>query len=92
MSHSEISGWLQTIAESRRRVRESISLPAAWAVGAACKTVYSVLQLPGKPPMTRLAQLARSHYFNIARARQDLGYEPAISTAEGVRRLAVSGL
>jgi nucleoside-diphosphate-sugar epimerase len=75
-------------------VRKSISLPAAWAVGAACETVYSVLRLSGEPPMTRFlaAQLARSHYFNITRARQDLGYEPAISTAEGMRRLAAAGL
>jgi nucleoside-diphosphate-sugar epimerase len=74
-------------------VRKSISLPAAWAVGAACETVYSLFRLPGEPPMTRFlaAQLARSHYFNIARARQDLGYEPTISTAEGMRRLAAAG-
>ena len=75
-------------------VWKSISLPAAWAVGAACETVYSALRLPGEPPMTRFlaAQLARSHYFNIARAREDLGYEPKISTAEGMRRLAAAGL
>ena len=38
--------------------------------------------------MTRFLaeQLAKSHYFSIENARQDLGYEPIISTAEGLRR------
>jgi nucleoside-diphosphate-sugar epimerase len=34
------------------------------------------------------AQLSTSHYFNITRARRDFGYEPKISIAEGMRRLA----
>jgi nucleoside-diphosphate-sugar epimerase len=32
--------------------------------------------------------LGRSHYFDISRARTDFGYQPAISTAEGMLRLA----
>jgi nucleoside-diphosphate-sugar epimerase len=75
-------------------VRKSISLPAAWAVGAACEAVFAMFRLPGEPPMTRFlaAQLAKSHYFNIAKARKDLGYEPKIGMAEGMRRLAASSL
>jgi 2-alkyl-3-oxoalkanoate reductase len=71
-------------------VRKSISFRAAWAMGAACEAVYSLLRLSGDPPMTRFlaAQLATSHYFNLARARHDFGYQPAISTTEGMRRLA----
>ena len=40
--------------------------------------------------MTRFlaAQLALSHYFDITRATEDLGYKPGISTAEGLRRLS----
>ena len=40
--------------------------------------------------MTRFlaAQLSQSHYFDISRARRDFGYEPKISIAEGMRRLA----
>ena len=40
--------------------------------------------------MTRFlaAQLAQDHYFNLARARNDLGYEPRISTFDGMRHLA----
>jgi len=40
--------------------------------------------------MTRFlaAQLARSHWYDITAARRDLNYNPAISTAEGMTRLA----
>jgi nucleoside-diphosphate-sugar epimerase len=51
--------------------------------------VYKLAGRQSEPVMTRFlaAQLARSHYFSIARARRDFGYEPAVSTAEGMRRL-----
>jgi 2-alkyl-3-oxoalkanoate reductase len=70
-------------------VRKSMSLKAAWRLGAVCEAAYSLLRLRGEPPMTRFlaAQLARSHWYDISAARRDLGYEPKISTAEGMRRL-----
>jgi len=71
-------------------VERSISVDAAWRIGAVLEFVYGTFKLGGEPRMTRFlaAQLGRSHYFNIRRARQDFGYEPAVSTAEGMRRLA----
>jgi len=71
-------------------VRKSISLSAAWKVGAVLEVLYGLLRLEGDPPMTRFlaAQLARSHYFDISRARDDFGYRPTVSTAEGMRRIA----
>jgi len=71
-------------------VRKSLSPRAAWALGALCEATYALLRLPSDPPMTRFlaAQLATSHYFDITRARQDFGYRPTVSTAEGLRRLA----
>jgi len=73
-------------------VRRSISLGAAWAIGATLEGVYSVLRLKSEPRMTRFlaAQLGTSHWFKIDRARADFGYDPQVSTAEGMRRLAAS--
>jgi nucleoside-diphosphate-sugar epimerase len=75
-------------------VKKSISAAAAWRVGAAMEVAYRLLRLRAEPRMTRFlaAQLSTSHYFSIARARDDFGYAPAISTSEGMRRLAASGL
>ena len=73
-------------------VEKSISLGAAWKVGAVLEGIYAALRFKSEPPMTRFlaAQLATSHYFDITRAQEDFGYEPAISTAEGMRRLGES--
>jgi nucleoside-diphosphate-sugar epimerase len=71
-------------------VEKSISYTAARRIGAAFEFVYRTLRLKGEPPMTRFlaGQLAKSHYYDITAARRDLGYEPRISTAEGMQRLA----
>ncbi|REK10301.1 MAG: NAD-dependent epimerase/dehydratase family protein [Planctomycetota bacterium] len=73
-------------------VKRSISLSAAWRVGAVLEAIYRSLRLPGEPRMTRFlaAQLGTSHYFDISKARNDFGFEPRISQAEGMRRLAAS--
>jgi nucleoside-diphosphate-sugar epimerase len=73
-------------------IQKSLSLKTAWRMGAAMETVYLLLGQQSEPRMTRFlaAQLATSHFFDITRAREDFGYSPAISTAEGMRRLAAS--
>ncbi len=70
-------------------VRRSISLATAWRIGHAMELIYGSLRLAGEPPMTRFlaAQLATSHYYDISRARRDFGYQPQVSTAEGMVRL-----
>lgn len=71
-------------------VTRAISTHVAWQVGAAAEAIYRLFRLHREPPMTRFlaAQLGMSHYFDISRARRDFGYDPAVSTAEGMSRLA----
>ena len=73
-------------------VKRSISLASAWRVGAVLEGVYRLLGRTSEPRMTRFlaAQLGTSHYFNISRARDDFGYLPQVSTAEGMRRLGAT--
>jgi len=66
-----------------------LSFAQAYAVGAVLEGGYHLLGLRAEPMMTRFLaeQLAKSHWFSIASARRDLGYEPTVSTEEGMRRL-----
>lgn len=70
-------------------VRASISYRAAYSAGAVLEGIWSLLGRTDEPRMTRFlaAQLATSHYFDISRARQDLGFEPRVSMADGMERL-----
>ena len=73
-------------------VTKTISFQSARRLGAVCETAYRMLPLKGEPPMTRFlaAQLATSHWFDIGAARRDLGYQPRVSTGEGMERLGES--
>lgn len=70
-------------------VKRSVSVKTARLVGAVLETVYAVLKLKGEPRMTRFVaeELATAHWFDISAAKRDLGYAPAVSTEEGLRRL-----
>ncbi len=87
--------WIDEILELAHLspVQKSVSLKSAWRLGRLCEAAYRLLRLSSEPPMTRFlaAQLATSHWFDISAARRDFGYEPRISTAEGMRRLEAEG-
>lgn len=70
-------------------VRTTISYQAAYGLGALLEGCYRLAGRQEEPRMTRFLaeQLARSHYFSIARARHDLGYQPLVSTDQGMERL-----
>jgi nucleoside-diphosphate-sugar epimerase len=82
--------WINMILErlGLPRVRRKMSYRTARTVGAVLEILYTVLPLRGEPRMTRFLadQLATSHYFDISKARRELGYEPRISTEEGLER------
>ncbi|HZZ73268.1 MAG TPA: NAD-dependent epimerase/dehydratase family protein [Pirellulales bacterium] len=73
-------------------VKKSISSRLAYLAGASLESIYKLFRLHGEPPMTRFlaAQLSRSHYYRIDAARRDFGFEPQITTDEGMRRLQAS--
>jgi len=71
-------------------VTRKVSFKTAYAVGSAMELAFKAFNIGSEPPMTRFLalQLAKSHYFNIDKARKELGYKPAIGTEEGMERLA----
>lgn len=69
---------------------KSMSPRMAHVAGAVLEALYTVLPLKGEPRMTRFMaeELTTHHWFDLTAAKRDLGYEPRISTKEGLRRLA----
>ncbi|OGV50605.1 MAG: hypothetical protein A2X49_12335 [Lentisphaerae bacterium GWF2_52_8] len=74
--------WLDELLQhcELMSIRKSISYRNACLLGKCCELAYSLLRLPGEPPMTRFVagQLAHSHYFDISAAKRDLGYAPLV--------------
>ncbi|MFH2202819.1 MAG: NAD-dependent epimerase/dehydratase family protein [Elusimicrobiota bacterium] len=70
-------------------VEKTVSPGLAYAAGAGLEAVYRLLRLGGEPRMTRFLarELSTAHWFDISAARRDLGYRPAVSIQEGLRRL-----
>ncbi len=69
---------------------KSISPGMAYAVGAVLEIIWRALGRRDEPMMTRFLarQLATAHWYDISAARRDLGYEPLLTVAEGLERLA----
>jgi nucleoside-diphosphate-sugar epimerase len=73
-------------------IKKGISKRGAYVAGAALEGLWTLLRRTDEPRMTRFLalQLGTSHWFDIAAAKRDFGYQPTISMAEGMRRLAVA--
>ena len=87
----ELWSWINVllIKTGRPPISRSISYSAALKLGHFLEGIYSFFRIKKEPPMTRFmaSQLATSHYFNIFRAKNDFGYEPVVSSEEGMNRL-----
>jgi nucleoside-diphosphate-sugar epimerase len=71
-------------------VRRVLPTRVAYAAASLLEGVCAVLPGEPEPPLTRFVvrELTTAHWFDISAARRDLGYQPAVSIAEGLRRLA----
>ena len=80
--------WLNNILARLHipQISRKISVSKAYAIGSILEKLWTLLPLPGEPPMTRFVavELGKSHYFDIGAARRDLEYEPVLNTEQGV--------
>jgi nucleoside-diphosphate-sugar epimerase len=67
-----------------------ISKPMAAVLATAGETAWRILPLPGRPPLTRFAYWVSSQEctLRIDKARDQLGYEPPKSIADGLAELS----
>jgi nucleoside-diphosphate-sugar epimerase len=68
----------------------SIPRSLAWAIASGLELVWRTLRLGGEPPITRtfLALSAQEMTVDDSKARQELGYAPAVDRAAGLADLA----
>ena len=73
-------------------VEKTISFKAAYRVGAVLEFVFRLFGIKKEPPMTRFVaeQLSTAHWYSIEAAKKELGYQPTISTSEGLTLLGAS--
>jgi nucleoside-diphosphate-sugar epimerase len=73
-------------------IRYTIPYAVAYGAAAVSETLETWRggELGKEDNLSRFAvrYLCTHHYFSVAKARRDLGYEPKISIAEGIRRTA----
>lgn len=81
-----LSCFFAAMGEEPRFIR--VNLTVLTVLAEVLERVYRLL--PGRePPFTRytVATLAYAQTLDISRARAELGYEPTVSLAEGIRRV-----
>lgn len=76
-------------AGNKPPVTKSISRQTAFVIGALLEFIYKVLRLKTEPKMTRFLahELSAAQWFDISAAKRDFGFNPKISTKEGLKKL-----
>jgi len=70
-------------------IRSQVSFRLAYSAGVFLEGWHHLFANHKEPVMTRFLaeQLAKSHYFSIELAKNDIGYRPRVSTEDGMKRL-----
>ena len=86
-------GWIDEVlvAHGLPKVQRSVSEPVAHCIAAVMEFVSKGLGAVGiktTPLLTRflVSEMATHHYFNISRAKADLGYQPSCSIAAALEK------
>ncbi|MCP4403722.1 MAG: NAD-dependent epimerase/dehydratase family protein [bacterium] len=69
-------------------VTRKISLPLARTIGASMEIAYRLLRISSEPRMTRFlaSELAKDHYYDISRAKRELGYQPQFTMEAALQK------
>lgn len=75
---------LNGLSPIKRKVPKALAFTLAWGFELA----HAVMPWHPQPLFTRflVSQMTTHHYFNINRAREDLGFEPSCTVEEALRR------
>lgn len=68
----------------------SVPKPVAMAAATLVEWAWRALRRRSDPPLSRFVveHLATAHWFDLSAARRDLGFEPRVTIAEGLKRLS----
>ncbi len=85
---AEIIAALLTAAGVTPRFRR-INPRLAMAVATVVEGIWRLLRLDADPPLSRFVveHLSTAHWYKLDAARDDFGYVPSVSIAEGLERL-----
>lgn len=83
--------WIDTLLKRAGLppITRSITYARAQTIGTVLEAIYFTFHITAEPRMTRFlaSQLAGDHYYDISRAKRDLGYSPTIDNETGVQRV-----
>ncbi|MFN3461927.1 MAG: NAD-dependent epimerase/dehydratase family protein [Oceanibaculum sp.] len=86
-----LKSFLTRLLGSRGVTPKDRAVPfgVAWTMAGVMGAVWRVFRRKGEPPITRqmLRLIGKDFTIDIRRARNDLGYAPVISPADGMRRM-----
>ncbi|MGC4406727.1 NAD-dependent epimerase/dehydratase family protein [Rhizobium rosettiformans] len=86
-----LKSFLTRLLGSRGVTPKDRSVPfgVAWAMAGLMGAVWQAFRRKGEPPISRqmLRLIGKDFTIDISRARDELGYAPVISPADGMRRM-----